>query len=223
MRYSEVVRGVFLERPNRFIAKVEIAEESLTVHVKNTGRIRELLVPGAEVYLEKAANPERKTPYDLIAVRRGDSIVNIDSQAPNTAAEEYLRKRYPRADIRREVRHGDSRFDFYVEEDGKGTFIEVKGVTLIKADHVEFPDAPTERGTKHVRGLRDCLAEGYGAEVLFVVQLRGARYFCPNRDTDPVFSDELAQSFAAGVDVRAVECEVSQDRMDICGEIEVRI
>ena len=223
MRYEEVVSGIFIERPNRFIAKVEINGQLLTVHVKNTGRIRELLIPGTEVFLEKAVNPERKTPYDLIAVRCGEMIVNIDSQAPNTAAEEYLKEKYPRATIRREVKHGDSRFDFYMEDNGLGKFIEVKGVTLIKGDHVEFPDAPTERGAKHVRGLRECLEEGYDAEILFVVQLKGKTYFSPNKDTDPVFSEELRRSAAAGVRIRALECEVAPDSMAISGEIGVMI
>ncbi len=214
-----VVPALFLDRPNRFIAHCQLLHDGIpgkavVCHVKNTGRCRELLVPGTLVYLCQAApDSKRKTDYDLIAVQKGDRLINIDSQAPNAAAAEFLQTRYDV--VRPEVRYGDSRIDFAVEKDGKRSFIEVKGVTLERSDVVYFPDAPTERGTKHLLELQRAVAEGYGAAVLFVIQMENVRYFAPNVQTDPTFAAALRDAAAAGVEVWAYCCRVTPDTMVI--------
>ena len=176
MKYSNVVPGVFLRRPNRFIAHVEINGEEQVVHVKNTGRCRELLPQGAKVYCQHFDSAKRKTQYDLIAVEKGERIINMDSQAPNAAAKEWLAGGGlgEIQDLRPETVHGDSRFDFAFQKDGKPCFLEVKGVTLEENGVCAFPDAPTQRGVKHLRGLAAAVAEGYGAYVLFVIQMADA-------------------------------------------------
>jgi len=194
-------------------------------HVKNTGRCRELLVPGARVVLEKASNPGRKTKYDLIAVWKGDMLVNMDSQAPNIAFKEWAEcSLFPEGLtlLRPETRHGDSRFDFYYKTDAEEGFIEVKGVTLEDGGVVRFPDAPTQRGAKHLRGLIQCMREGYGAYAVFVVQMPGMKYFTPNEATDPDFAAALREA-AAGVKVIALECDVEPGEMHIIGEIPVKL
>ena len=222
MHYDAVTEGRFLDRPNRFIAHVEINGEVEVCHVKNTGRCRELLIPGVKVYLAKGKNPLRKTPYDLIAVekiRQGKTplLINMDSQAPNDAAEEFLRKGtlFPATSvIRREVTHGSSRFDFQITSpDGQITFLEVKGVTLEQSGHAYFPDAPTERGVKHIEELIACLAEGYEAYILFVIQMKEIHAFSPNDQTHPAFGDALRRAAAAGVRILAIDCSVSPDRI----------
>ena len=180
MKYSNVIKGKFISRPNRFIAQVEIDGKCETVHVKNTGRCKELLISGTTVYLAKADNPERKTAYDLIGVEKQrmgkpELSVNMDSQAANDAAAEWLQKGplFPKdARICREVRYGNSRFDFYIEYEGKTAFLEVKGVTLEQDGIALFPDAPTERGVKHIKELISCKQNGYEAYILFVVQMK---------------------------------------------------
>lgn len=231
MRYSDVTEGVFLERPNRFIAIVRTGEEEHRVHVPNTGRCRELLVPGSRVFLSRSGNPDRVTKYDLVAVmkERDDTdpiLVNIDSQAPNRAAGEWLRGGglLPKgATVRGEVKHGDSRFDFCAEYGEKKAFIEVKGVTLEQGGVAMFPDAPTERGLKHLRGLAAAVKEGFDACVLFVVQMKGPRLFRPNDATDPAFGEALREARRAGVKVIAVDCAVTPDSMEIDRKIEVEL
>jgi len=217
MRYTDMVPGIFLERPNRFIAKVEIGGSVETVHVKNTGRCRELLPPGAEVWCEKAANPGRKTAYDLITVRKGRRLINMDSQAPNIAAREWLLGGGlgEISQLRSEVSHGDSRYDLAFVKEGRQCFLEVKGVTLENDGICAFPDAPTDRGAKHLRGLLDAAREGYGAYVLFVIQMEDVRYLTPNDKTDPAFGKALREAALGGVEVLAMDCSVTEDTMTI--------
>lgn len=216
MIYSKVIPGIFLSRPNRFIAHVLVDGMEEIVHVKNTGRCRELLLPGSTVYLYCAPEGSpRKTKYDLIAVQKGDRLVNMDSQAPNAVAEEWLRKCLPHGDIRREVTFGDSRFDFRITEGEKTTFLEVKGVTLERDNIAMFPDAPTERGLKHLRELIRCKELGYEAAVLFVVKMKGIRSFRPNDETHPAFGDALRDAHAAGVKIIVMDCTVTPDTLNI--------
>ncbi|MBR5524816.1 MAG: DNA/RNA nuclease SfsA [Clostridia bacterium] len=213
MTYTRCRTGIFRSRPNRFVAVVEVDGTDRVCHVKNTGRCKELLVPGCTVVLQAADNPARKTPYDVIAVYKGERLINMDSQAPNEVAAEYLRCRFPNAVLRREVRYGDSRFDFYMVEDGQEWFIEVKGCTL-EVDNVGyFPDAPTERGVKHLRHLTAAVEAGYRAAVLFVIQMEGVTAIRPNDATHPAFGDALRQAHAAGVEVWAVDCTVTPDTL----------
>lgn len=214
MKYGCVIPGTFVSRPNRFIALVDTEQGRETVHVKNTGRCRELLVPGCRVWLAVSDNPARKTRCDLIAAEKGGMPVNLDSQLPNEAAEEWLRAGhlFPSGSlIRREVTHGDSRFDFYLENGDRRAFLEVKGCTLERDGVALFPDAPTERGVKHLNGLAACVSEGYEAYVLFVIQMKGVREFRPNEETHPEFANALRRAAAAGVRVLAVDCAVAPD------------
>ncbi len=216
MVYSKVIPGIFLSRPNRFIAHVLVDGREEIVHVKNTGRCKELLTPGVAVYLYCAPDGSpRKTKYDLIAVQKGDRLVNMDSQAPNAVAEEWLRKHLPHAHIRREVTFGDSRFDFCIQEDGKTTFLEVKGVTLEENNIAMFPDAPTERGLKHLRELIRCKELGYEAAVLFVVKMKGIHTFRPNDRTHPAFGEALRDAQKAGVKIIVLDCLVGENSLDI--------
>ena len=217
LKYENMVNGRFLSRPNRFIAKVEIDGQEQTVHVKNTGRCRELLQPGAEVFCRFDPNPARKTRYDLIVVRKGDRLINMDSQAPNAAAKEWLLSGGlgEIEGLKAEITHGDSRFDFSFTKDGKRCFLEVKGVTLENDGVCAFPDAPTERGSKHLRGLTELARQGYGAYVLFVIQMPDVKYLHPNDATDPVFSAALRDAAAAGVQILAMDCAVTEDTMEI--------
>lgn len=215
MQYQNVVEGKFIDRPNRFIAHVDVGGQREVVHVKNTGRCRELLVPGAAVFLEKSSVPTRKTAYDLIAVMKGDLCINMDSQVPNQVAEEWLRKQLPAAKIRREVTWGNSRFDFYIEIDGRRIFMEVKGVTLEHGGITLFPDAPTLRGVKHLRELSACIEEGYEAWVLFVIQMKGVTEFRPHDAMHPEFGAALREAQAAGVRVLAYDCVVTPDSIEI--------
>ncbi len=222
MQYQAVVPGRFLSRPNRFVAQVEAEGNVRTVHVKNTGRCRELLVPGAAVYLEKSANPKRKTGYDLIAVQKGSLLVNMDAQAPNQVFAEWLSSRLPEgAVLRREVRWGDSRLDFCVEGPRGPYFIEVKGVTLEDHGAARFPDAPTERGIKHIRELRRAAEAGLGAALFFVVQMEGMRSVAPNDETHPAFGEALREAAAHGVRVCAWDCAVTPESLAIRKEVPV--
>ncbi|MBQ7801758.1 MAG: DNA/RNA nuclease SfsA [Oscillospiraceae bacterium] len=225
MQYDNMVPGIFRARPNRFIAQVEIDGQEETVHVKNTGRCRELLVPGARVWCQRSANPARKTKFDLITVRKGDRLINMDSQAPNAAAREWLASGGlgPIEELRAETFHGDSRFDFSFTKDGIPCFLEVKGVTLENDGVCAFPDAPTERGAKHLRGLAQLAREGYGAYVLFVIQMPDVRYLHPNDATDPAFGQALRDAAAAGVRVLAMDCEVTQNTMRIHSQVDVKL
>ena len=215
MEYGKMVPGVFLARPNRFIAHVQIDGREEVCHVKNTGRCRELLPPGAEVWCQESDNPARKTKYDLITVKKGDRIINMDSQAPNTAAREWLLAGGlgEISELRPETVHGDSRFDFSFMKDGKRCFLEVKGVTLENDVVCAFPAAPTERGTKHLRGLARAAEEGFGAYVLFVVQMENVRYLHPNDATDPAFGKTLREAAEAGVKILAMDCRVTPGSM----------
>ena len=217
MIYSNITPGIFLARPNRFIAHVEISGQTEIVHVKNTGRCRELLPVGAQVWCQRSGNPNRKTGYDLITVRKGSRLINMDSQAPNIAAKEWLLSGGlgPLEDLRAETTHGDSRFDFSFVRDGKRCFLEVKGVTLEEEGVCAFPDAPTERGARHLRGLRRCVEEGFGGCVLFVIQMSDVKYLSPNDATDPDFGKALREAAAAGVQILAVDCAVTEDSMRI--------
>lgn len=215
MRYSNMVPGVFLKRPNRFIAHILIDGREEICHVKNTGRCRELLTPGTQVWCQEFDSVSRKTKYDLIAVRKGERLINMDSQAPNKAAGEWLAAGGlgEITDLRAETVHGDSRFDFSFEKDGRQCFLEVKGVTLENDGVCAFPDAPTARGVKHLQGLQRAAQEGYGAYVLFVIQMADVKYLHPNDGTDPAFGAALRAAAQAGVNVLALDCAVTEDTM----------
>ena len=226
MTYESIFEAVFLDRPNRFIAHVFLDGHEQVCHVKNTGRCRELLVPGAAVYIQKAANPARKTAYDLIAVRKGGLLINMDAAAPNKVFGEWLAAGGPGFVpelIRPECVHGDSRFDFYFEHDGKRAFAEVKGVTLEEDGVVRFPDAPTERGVKHLRGLAHCVEEGFEAYAAFIIQMKGVKYFEPNRVTHPEFAQALCQAAQAGVKLIALDCEVGKSSLVAGDRVEIRL
>lgn len=225
MQYGQMVAGKFLRRPNRFIAFVEIGGKEEVCHVKNTGRCKELLVPGATVYCEVAANPQRKTKYDLIAVEKGGRLINMDSQAPNKAAGQWLAQGglgLAEA-LRSEVTRGDSRFDFAFTLNGRQCFLEVKGVTLETDGVCAFPDAPTQRGAKHLRGLARLAEAGFGAYVLFVIQMGNVKFLHPNDATDPEFGKALREAAAAGVQVLAVDCAVTKNTMTIENFVTVKL
>ena len=217
MTYENMVPGIFLARPNRFIAHVQIGGQTEIVHVKNTGRCRELLVPGCTVYCQRSSNPNRKTAFDLIAVQKGDRLINMDSQAPNRAAGEWLSSGGlgEISELKAEVKHGDSRYDFSFRKDGKQCFLEVKGCTLENDGVCAFPDAPTERGAKHIRGLTAAARAGYGAYILFVIQMSDVKYIRPHDETDPEFGKALREAFQNGVQVLAMDCAVTPDSMEI--------
>ena len=222
MRYSNVTTGIFRSRPNRFIAYVDIEGELAVCHVKNTGRCRELLVPGAKVVLSISDNPARKTKYDLVAVWKSEMLVNMDSQAPNIAFGEWARATgFPggATELSAETTRGDSRFDFYYNSRNSEGFIEVKGVTLENDGVASFPDAPTTRGAKHLRGLAQLAREGMGAYAVFVVQMPGMKYVHPNSVTDPEFAEAIREAASAGVHIIALECSVTPESMEITGEI----
>lgn len=223
MRYSDMVPGIFLARPNRFIAHVLIHGQEEICHVKNTGRCRELLPQGAKVWCQKSHNPNRKTKYDLITVQKGNRLINMDSQAPNQAAGEWLRAGglSQITDIKAEYVHGNSRFDFSFLKDGRRCFLEVKGVTLENEGICAFPDAPTDRGAKHLRELTQAVRDGFGAYVLFVIQMQDVQYLHPNDSTDPAFGQALREAAAAGVQVMAVDCHITEDTMVIQESVSV--
>ena len=225
MNYSRMVPGTFLARPNRFIAHVEIDGKTEICHVKNTGRCRELLPAGAQVWCQQADTPTRKTKFDLITVQKGHRLINMDSQAPNIAAGEWLRSGGLGAieNLRPETVHGDSRFDHSFTLNGKACLLEVKGVTLENDGICAFPDAPTERGAKHLRGLIQAAREGYGAYVLFVIQMSDVRYLHPNDATDPIFGAALREAASAGVQILAMDCHVTPESMTIGSPVEVRL
>ncbi len=224
MRYGHIVAGTFIERPNRFIAYCEIDGKRERCHVKNTGRCRELLVKGTKVYLSVPENPDRSTKYDLIAVMKGDRLINMDSQIPNDVAEEGIRKIPMFSDvtsIRREFTYGDSRIDMMAEGNGKRYLIEVKGVTLEDNEIVRFPDAPTERGVKHIGELVRSLKDNYIPCLLFIIQMDDVDHFEPNRSTDPAFADALADAAEAGVKILAYTCSVTPDSIELKEPVEV--
>ena len=225
MHYANMVPGVFLSRPNRFIAHVVIDGQEEIVHVKNTGRCRELLPPGAQVWCQRSDNSNRKTKFDLITVKKGDRLINMDSQAPNTAAGEWLRRGglgeiY---NLKAETFHGDSRYDFSFTKDGKQCFLEVKGVTLEEDGVCAFPDAPTDRGAKHLKGLTEAAKAGYGAYVLFVIQMPDVKYLRPHDERDPAFGAALREAAENGVAVLAMDCAVAVDSMEIRRRVLVKL
>lgn len=226
MIYENILPAVFVDRPNRFIAHVELNGRLEVCHVKNTGRCRELLIPGCWVYVQHQPSPTRKTAYDLIAVEKGERLLNMDANAPNRVFNEYVRAgRFLRgwSVIRPETTHGDSRFDFYLESPGHRLFAEVKGVTLEDDGVMRFPDAPTERGVKHLEGLARCVQEGYEAWAVFVIQTENVRWMEPNRRTHPAFADALRQAVQAGVHLLALDCHTEPDRLEICRPVEIRL
>lgn len=216
MKYDNVVQGIFLDRPNRFVANVDIDGKILPCHVKNTGRCRELLKPGVPVYLQESSNPARKTRYDLICVEKGESLINIDSQIPNHVVAEWLKKGnlFPKdTHIQMEKRYGNCRFDLYAETADKKAYLEVKGVTLEIDRQARFPDAPTLRGIKHVHELIQCIRDGYSAYLIFVIQMAGIQGFTPNWDTHPAFGLALQEAQRAGVQILAYDCQVRPDEI----------
>lgn len=226
MKYEHTEKAIFLERPNRFIAYVNLDGRTETVHVKNTGRCKELLIPGTEIILEKSGNPARKTKYDLISVRKSNRWINMDSQIPNKAAEEWLLKGslFPEEiQIRREKTFGNSRFDLYVESSRRKAFMEVKGVTLEENNIARFPDAPTQRGLKHVEELTHCIRDGYEAYLLFVIQMKGITCFEPNWNTHPEFGEALIDAQNAGVKLLAYDCFVTENLMEIRDPVPINL
>lgn len=226
MKYTQITEGRFLSRPNRFIAYVDMGGRTEKVHVKNTGRCRELLVEDAVVYLEKGVSPGRSTGYDLVAVKKGDRMINMDSNAPNKAVGEWLLKKelFPSLkNIRAEKTYKTSRFDFYVETEEDKIFLEVKGVTLEREGGAYFPDAPSGRAVKHVEELAEAVKEGYKAYVLFVIQMKGVDFFAPNAETHPAFAEALVSARKAGVEILAYDCTVTEESMEIGNPVPVRL
>ena len=230
MTYPNIRPGTFIKRPNRFIAHVEVDGAEEICHVKNTGRCRELLVPGAKVWLVESDNPERKTRFDLVAVEKvradGTLLINMDSQAPNHIFREWAEAGNFRPELkilRGETTYGNSRFDFYWEDSEKRGFVEIKGVTLEHDGVVRFPDAPTERGVKHLEELISAKAAGYEAAVCFIVQMEGMKHLEPNDATHPAFGDALRKCAAAGVEVFALECETAPGYVKAVREIPIKL
>lgn len=226
MQYGKILPGRFLARPNRFVARVEVEGQELVCHVKNTGRCRELLVPGATVWLEESPNPNRKTKFDLIAVEKGERLINMDAQAPNQVFREWAQVGGFRKELtllRPEKTYGSSRFDFYWESSKSRGFVEVKGVTLEEDGVVRFPDAPTLRGVKHLEELILAHEAGYEAAVCFVIQMEDVKYFAPNDVTHPEFGQALRRAAAAGVEVLAVDCAVTPQTLTIRNPVQVKL
>lgn len=226
MKYERMHKAEFLSRPNRFVANCLLDGQQIVCHVKNTGRCKELLVPGAEVWLQHMPSEKRTTAYDLISVKKGERIINMDAVAPNQAFAEFVTEGKFQQEwslVKRECTHGDSRFDLYLEAPGRRAFVEVKGVTLEKDGIVRFPDAPTERGIKHLNGLMRCLEEGYEAYAVFIIQMDRVKYFEANRATHAAFADALAQAAKAGVKVLAFDCLVTPDTMVVNQPVLVRL
>lgn len=226
MTYNSICEGIFISRPNRFIAHVEVDGKVEICHVKNTGRCKELLIPGAKVYLNQSDNPGRVTKYDLVAVWKDQRLINMDSQAPNKVFLEHLRSgRYINGvtHIKPEAKYGNSRFDVYVEAGQRKIFIECKGVTLEDNGVVLFPDAPTQRGVKHLNELAQCVSNGYEAQVVFVIQMNHVRYFTPNNEIHPEFGAALLLAGAAGVKVAAFDCQVTPNSLTVGEPVLVRM
>lgn len=230
IKYNEIRKAVFIERPNRFIAKVLVDGKEETVHVKNTGRCKELLLKGSTVYLSVSDNPKRKTRYDLIGVDKntdsGILKINMDSQIPNDVVGEWLKKGNlftENAKIKREVFYNKSRFDFYIEDGERRAFLEVKGVTLEENGIAKFPDAPTERGIKHINELIDAVNNGYDGYIVFVIQMKNVALFTPNYKTHPEFGEALKIAQNSGVKILAFDCIVADDSIVIDEEIEIKL
>ena len=218
MQYPHVISGRFVARPNRFVARVETAAGEETVHVKNTGRCRELLIPGVTVYLSRSGNPARKTAFDLIAVEKGNRLINLDAQAPNQVFAEWAASGgfLPEVTaLRREYVYGDSRLDFCLETPEGRHLVEVKGVTLEEGGRAFFPDAPTQRGVRHIRELIRAAEKGLDATLFFVVQMNDIASMSPNDRTHPAFGEALREAAAAGVRICAGTCRVGPDRLEL--------
>ncbi len=225
MEYPNIAEGTFLSRPNRFIAQVEIGGREETCHVKNTGRCRELLVPGCIVYLVHSDNPARKTQYDLVTVQKGERLINMDSQAPNKVVQEWLESGgLPGVTlVRPETKYDQSRFDFYFEQGPRKAFMEVKGVTLEEDGVVRFPDAPTARGSKHLHELVKAHREGYDVYLFLVVQMADVDHFEPNWRTDPDFGQALLEAEAGGVKILCYDCDVTPQTLKIGKKVAVQL
>lgn len=229
MKYKDIYEGIFLERPHRFGAMVEIDKQIEYVHVKNTGRCKELLISGVKVYLEKSNNPKRKTKFSLISVEKGNLLINIDSQVPNSVIEDSIRfgllnEFMDISFLQREKTFGNSRFDLYFErENGNRGFIEVKGVTLDVDGTAMFPDAPTVRGTKHLIELSKAVTEGYEAFVVFLIQYSPVNQFIPNYITDPVFTNSLKKVCREGVKILAYDSVIGRDSIILGNPVEIRL
>ena len=226
MQYGKILPARFLSRPNRFVARVEAEGEELVCHVKNTGRCWELLVPGATVWLEESPNPSRKTKFDLIAVEKGDRLINMDAQAPNKVFGEWAAAggfREGLTLLRPETTYRSSRFDFYWESSKGRGFVEVKGVTLEEDGVVRFPDAPTLRGVKHLDELVKAREAGYEAAVCFVIQMENVRWFAPNDVTHPEFGQALRRAAQAGVEILAMDCAVTPQSLTMGKSVPIRL
>ncbi len=216
MKYSNIKKAKFLSRPNRFIAHIEVDGKTEIAHVKNTGRCKELLIPGATIFVEENNSQHRKTKFSLISVYKGNRLINMDSQAPNKIFYEWVQAGNFLSDvtlIKPEVTYKSSRFDFYIEAANKKIFVEVKGVTLEENGVAMFPDAPTQRGVKHVEELCHSLENGYEAYVVFIIQMNGIKYFIPNNKTHKEFGDALKQAKQSGVNIIAIECLVWENEI----------
>ena len=226
MKYENIIKARFISRPNRFIAEVEIDGNIEIAHVKNTGRCKELLTEGTTVYVQKSDNPARKTKYDLITVVKNGMLINMDSQAPNKVFGEWVSQGNFAADvdlIKPECKYGNSRFDFYIEAGGRKIFAEIKGVTLEEAGIVMFPDAPTERGIKHIKELCECVKNGYEGYIFFIIQMEQCKYFTPNKATHPEFAEALKKARECGVNIKAMNCNVTKDELIILKEVEIKL
>lgn len=217
---NAVVKAKFVRRPNRFVAYVTFNSKEIMVHVPNTGRCREILIPGCTVVLRESSNPNRKTKYDLIGAYKGDKFINIDSQIPNKVVEEALKnKKIPNLvkynTIMREKTFGNSRFDFRLENGSEVYFLEVKGVTLEDKGFARFPDAPTERGCKHLNELVEAKRAGYGAGILFLIQMDNIKEFTPNDAMDENFGNAVRNAASNGVDIMAYECSVQENSITL--------
>lgn len=226
MVYTNIIEGIFINRINRFIAQVSIQNTIELCHVRNTGRCKELLIPGVKVYVEKNNNPARKTRYSLIHVEKGELLINMDSTAPNKVVHEWLKKGNlfpPEALIKPESAYRNSRFDFYIEYEDRRAYMEVKGVTLEEEGIARFPDAPTERGVKHIYELCQAVEEGYEAYIFFVIQMKPINYFTPNDRTHREFGEALRQANKAGVHILAYDCNVTDMTLDIDKQVEISL
>ena len=223
MKYEKIRPGTFLDRPNRFVAHVELGGTAAVCHVKNTGRCRELLVPGAKVYLEESGNPARKTQYDLIAVEKGTRLINMDAQAPNRIFAQWIRQQEPGIAVHPEYRYGDSRLDFCLERPEGLHLVEVKGVTLEREGHCLFPDAPTERGVRHLHELMRAVEEGHRATAFFVIQMADVLDFAPNDATHPAFGEALREAARRGVEIVAYTCRVTPETVTLDAPVPVQL
>ncbi len=224
MNYKNIKKGRFINRPNRFIANIEIDGILEVCHVKNTGRCRELLTPNSKVFVQEFDSDKRKTKFDLISVYKEDKLVNIDSQAPNKIVAEFLPKLFDDIQyIKPEAKYRNSRFDFYVETKSDKIFLEVKGVTLEDNGIVMFPDAPTERGVKHINELIECLEDGYKAYIIFIIQMENVKYFTPNNLTHKAFGDALKMAKNKGVEILAFDCIVTEDSIVAKDYVDIKI